>query len=158
MGDSIRHLMAVKRKFTQECGRDPTSEEIAEKMELSVAKVKTIVRSSQLPVSLESPVGEDGDSQLGDFIEDRNSITPFDTVSKQLLKEQVDEVLSELTPREKRVLVLRFGLDDERSRTLEEVGLEFKLTRERIRQIEEKAIRRLRHSGRSRKLRSYLDQ
>jgi RNA polymerase primary sigma factor len=158
MGDNIRHLTMVRRNLFQEYGRDPTYEEIAEKMELTVEKVKEIVKAAQFPVSLESPIGEDGDSQLGDFIEDRKSTPPADTASKQLLKEQVNEVLSELTPREKRVLVLRFGLEDDRSRTLNEVGLEFKVTRERIRQIEAKAIRRLRYSNRSRKLRGYLDQ
>ena len=158
MGDNIRHLIVVRRNFAQEYGREATFEEIGEKMELTVEKVREIVKAAQFPVSLESPIGEDGDAQLGDFIEDRNSIPPADTASKQLLKEQVGEVLSELTPREKRVLVLRFGLDGERSRTLNEVGLEFNVTRERIRQIEAKAIRRLRHSSRSRKLRGYLDQ
>ncbi|MFC2005293.1 sigma-70 family RNA polymerase sigma factor [Chloroflexota bacterium] len=157
MGDNIMHLKRVRRNLAQEYGRDPTSEEIGEKMELTVKKVREIVKAAQYPVSLESPIGDDGGAQFGDFIEDRNSIPPADTASKQLLKEQVCEVLSELTPREQRVLVLRFGLEDGRSRTLQEVGLEFNVTRERIRQIEAKALRRLRHSSRSRKLRGYLE-
>ncbi|MFC2072255.1 sigma-70 family RNA polymerase sigma factor [Chloroflexota bacterium] len=157
MGDNIRHLTKVKRNLAQEYGRDPTSEEIGNRMELKSKKVREIVEVSQFPVSLESPIGEDGDAHLGDFIEDLNVIPPADTASKQLLKEQVGKVLSELTPREKRVLVLRFGLEDEHSRTLAEVGLEFNVTRERIRQIEAKAIRRLRHPSRSGKLRDYLE-
>jgi len=133
-------------------------EEIGNKMELTVEKVRKIVKAAQFPVSLESPIGEDGDAQLGDFIEDQNSIPPVDTASKHLLKEKIGEVLSEFTPREQRVLVLRFGLEDGRSRTLEEVGFEFHVTRERIRQIEAKTLRKLRHPRRSRKLRGYLDQ
>jgi len=157
MGDKIRHLTKVRRNLAQEYGRDPTSEEIGEQMELTVEKVREIVKAAQFPVSLESPLGEDGDAQLGDFIEDRNSIPLVDITSKQLLKEQVGEALSTLTPREQRVLVLRFGLEDERRRTLEEVGSEFHVTRERIRQIEAKALRRLRHPNRSLKLRGYLE-
>jgi RNA polymerase primary sigma factor len=157
MDDNIRHLKMVKLNLYQEYGREPTSDEIAEKMELTVEKVREIVKASQLPVSLESPVGEDGNAQLGDFIEDQNSIPPPDAASNSMLKEKVSEVLSELTPREQRVLVLRFGLEDGHSRTLEEVGHEFKVTRERIRQIEAKALRKLRHPSRSRKLRGYLE-
>ncbi len=145
MVDAIRQLLRVRRNLAQEYGRDPTSEEIGKKMELTAEKVREIVKVAQFPVSLESPIGEDGDAHLGDFIEDRNSIPPADAASKQLLKEKIGEVLSELTPREQRVLILRFGLEDGRSRTLEEVGLEFNVTRERIRQIEAKAIRKLRH-------------
>ncbi|MFC2005288.1 sigma-70 family RNA polymerase sigma factor, partial [Chloroflexota bacterium] len=156
MGDNIRHLTRVRRNLAQEYGRDPTSEEIGEKMELTVEKVGEIVKAAQFPVSLESPIGEDGDVHLGDFIEDLNSIPPADTASNQLLKEQVGKILSELSPREQRVLILRFGLEDGRSRTLQEVGLEFNVTRERIRQIEAKALRRLRHPSRIRKLRGYL--
>jgi len=157
MGDNIRHLTVVSRNLFQDYGRDPTLEEIAEKMELTVEKVSEILNAAQFPVSLESPIGEDGDAYLGDFIEDQSSVAPPDAASKCLLKEQVGEVLSELTPREQRVLALRFGLDDGRSRTLEEVGHEFKVTRERIRQIEAKALRKLRHPSRSRKLRGYLN-
>jgi len=157
MGDNIRHLTKVRRNLAQEYGRDPTSKEIGEKMELTAKRVGEIVTAAQFPVSLESPIGEDGDTHLSDFIEDRSSVPPVDVASKHLLKEKVGEVLSELTPREQRVLVLRFGIEDGRSRTLEEVGLEFNVTRERIRQIEAKAIRKLRHPSRSRKLRGYLE-
>jgi len=158
MGDSIRQLLRVNRDLTQEYGRDPTSEEIGRKMELTTKKVREIVKAAQFPVSLESPVGWDGDTQLGDFIEDQNSVSSVDAASKHLLKEKIGEVLSEFTPREQRVLVLRFGLEDGRRRTLEEVGFEFNVTRERIRQIEAKTLRKLRHPSRSRKLRGYLDQ
>jgi len=126
-------------------------------MEVSAEKVREIVKVAQLPISLESPIGEEDDSHLGDFIEDRNALPPADAASRQLLKEQIDEVLSSLTPREQRVIQLRFGLEDGRSRTLEEVGKEFNVTRERIRQIEAKALRKLRHPSRSRRLRDYLD-
>jgi len=157
MVDAIRQVLRVRRNLAEEYGRDPTSEEIGRKMELPAEKVREIVKVAQFPVSLESPIGEDGDAHLGDFIEDRNLIPPADAASKQLLKEQIEEVLSTLSPREQRVLILRFGLEDGRSRTLEEVGLEFNVTRERIRQIEAKALRKLRHSSRSRKLRGYLE-
>jgi RNA polymerase primary sigma factor len=157
MVDAIRRLLRVRRDLAQEYGRDPTSEEIGKKMELTAKKVSEILKVAQFPVSLESPIGEDGDAHLGDFIEDQNAVPPVDTASKQLLKEQIGEVLSELTPREQRVLILRFGLEDGRSRTLGEVGLEFHVTRERIRQIEAKALRKLRHPTRSRKLRGYLE-
>jgi RNA polymerase primary sigma factor len=126
-------------------------------MEIPPEKVGEIVKVSQLPVSLESPMGEEEDSHLGDFIEDRNALPPADAASRQLLKEQIDAVLSTLSPREQRVLQLRFGLEDGRSRTLEEVGKEFSVTRERIRQIEAKALRKLRHPSRSRRLRDYLE-
>jgi RNA polymerase primary sigma factor len=158
MGDNIRHLTMVRHSLSQEYGRDPTSDEIAGKMELTVEKVRDIDKASQFTVSLEAPIGDDGDANLGDFIEDRNSIPPADAASNSMLKEKVSEILSELTPREQRVLVLRFGLDDGHSRTLEEVGHEFKVTRERIRQIEAKALRKLRYPSRSRKLRGYLEQ
>lgn len=157
MVDQIRQLIRVKRNLSQEYGRDPTSDEIARKMELSSEKVASILKAAQFPVSLELPIGDEGDTSLVDFIEDQNLTLPADAASKQLLKEQVVKVLSELTPREQRVLVLRFGLGDGRSRTLEEVGHEFNVTRERIRQIEAKAIRKLRHPSRSRKLRDYLE-
>jgi RNA polymerase primary sigma factor len=157
MIESINKLLRTSRKLTQEYGRDPTADEIGEQLDLSPEKVREIIKIAQLPISLELPMGEEADSHLGDFIEDRNAIQPVDSASKQLLKDQISEVLSTLTPREQRVLQLRFGLEDGRSRTLEEVGLEFHVTRERIRQIEAKALRKMRHPSRSRKLRDYLD-
>jgi len=157
MVETINKLLRLSRRLAQELGREPTSEEIAGGMEVSPEKVREIIKVSKLPISLESPVGEEENSQLGDFIEDRNALPPVDAATKQLLKEQIDEVLSTLTPREQRVLRLRFGLEDGRSRTLEEVGREFKVTRERIRQIEAKVLRKLRHPSRSRKLKDYLE-
>jgi RNA polymerase primary sigma factor len=157
MIETINKLLRVSRRLAQEYGREPTSKEIGRKMELPAEKIREIVKVAQLPVSLEAPIGEEEDSHLGDFIEDRNAMPPVDTASKQLLKEQINEVLGELTPREQRVLVLRFGLEDGRSRTLEEVGQEFNVTRERIRQIEAKALRKLRHPSRSRRLKDYLE-
>ena len=141
----------------QEFGRDPSSEEIAKEMEVTPEKVREILKISQEPVSLETPVGEEDDSDLGDFIEDRTAIAPADAASHQLLKEQVEDVLETLSEREAKVLQLRFGLEDGRSRTLEEVGKDFGVTRERIRQIEAKALRKLRHPMRSKKLRDFLD-
>jgi len=158
MIETINKLLRMTRKLTQEYGRDPTAEEIGIKMEMSPEKVREAIKVARLPISLELPMGEEGDSHLGDFIEDHNAMPPLDSASKQLLKEQIDEVLSTLTPREKRVLQLRFGLEDGRTRTLEEVGLEFSVTRERIRQIEAKALRKMRHPSRSRKLRGYLEE
>ncbi len=157
MVETINKLLRITRRLAQVYGREPTAQEIGEEIEMSPQKVKEIVKVSQMPVSLESPIGEEDDSHLGDFIEDRNAMPPVDAASKQLLKEQIDSVLSTLTPRERRVLQLRFGLEDGRSRTLEEVGKEFNVTRERIRQIEAKALRKLRHPSRSRKLRDYLE-
>jgi RNA polymerase primary sigma factor len=157
MIETINKLLRLSRRLSQEFGRDPTSKEIGEKMGMSPDKVREIIKVAQLPISLELPMGEEEDSHLGDFIEDRNALPPVDAASKQLLKEQIDEVLSSLTHREQRVLVLRFGLEDGRSRTLEEVGQEFNVTRERIRQIEAKALRKLRHPSRSRKLKDYLE-
>ena len=157
MIETINKLLRLSRRLAQEYGREPTSKEIGDKMGLSSEKVREIVKVAQLPISLELPMGEEEDSHLGDFIEDRNAMPPVDAASKQLLKEQIDEVLSSLTRREQRVLQLRFGLEDGRSRTLEEVGQEFKVTRERIRQIEAKALRKLRHPSRSRKLKDYLE-
>jgi len=156
VGENIMYLTRVRRNLAQEYGRDPTYEEISEKMDLPVEKVRGTVKAAQFPVSLESPVGEDG-ATLSDIIEDRNSIPLVDIAYKQLLKEQVDELLSELPSREKRVLVLRFGLEDGHRRTLQEVGVEFNLTRERIRQIEAKALQRLRHPKYRLKLRGYLE-
>ncbi len=157
MVETINRLLRVSRRLAQEYGREPTAAEIGRGIELPAEKVREIVKVAQLPVSLESPLGEEEDSHLSDFIEDRNALPPVDAASKQLLKEQIDEVLSSLTPRERQVLRFRFGLEDGRSRTLEEVGKEFIVTRERIRQIEAKALRKLRHPSRSRKLRDYLD-
>jgi len=157
MVETINKLLNVSRRLAQEYGREPTPKEIGEEMEIPPEKVRGIIKLAQLPISLEAPIGDEEDNHLGDFIEDRNALPPPDAASKQLLKEQIDGVLSTLTPREQRVLQLRFGLEDGRSRTLEEVGKEFKVTRERIRQIEAKALRKLRHPSRSRKLKDYLE-
>jgi RNA polymerase primary sigma factor len=157
MVETINKLLKTSRRLAQEYGREPTSDEIAKEMEMSSDKVREIIKVSQLPVSLESPMGEEEDSHLGDFIEDRNALPPVDAATRQLLREQIEDVLSTLTPREQQVLQLRFGLDDGRSRTLEEVGKEFNVTRERIRQIEAKVLRKLRHPTRSRKLKDYLE-
>jgi RNA polymerase primary sigma factor len=157
MVETINRLIRISRRLLQDLGREPTSEEIAEQMDISPEKVREIIKVSQEPVSLETPIGEEEDSHLGDFIEDHTALAPADAASHQLLKEQVEDVLASLTERERKVLQLRFGLDDGRSRTLEEVGKEFHVTRERIRQIEAKALRKLRHPSRSRKLKDYLD-
>jgi RNA polymerase primary sigma factor len=157
MFELINKLTRATRELTQKYGRNPTTEEIGEQLELSPQKVREVIKLTQLPISLELPMGEDAESYLGDFIPDNNAIQPLDSASKQLLKDQLSEVLLTLTPREQRVLQLRFGLEDGRPRTLEEVGLEFSVTRERIRQIEAKALRKLRHPSRSRKLRDYLE-
>ncbi len=157
MIETINKLLRVSRRLAQEYGREPNAKEIGARMDLPTSKVREIVKVAQLPVSLEAPIGEEEDSHLGDFIEDRDALPPVDAASKQLLKEQIEEVLTALTPREQRVLRLRFGLEDGRSRTLEEVGQEFNVTRERIRQIEAKALRKLRHPTRSRKLKDYLE-
>ncbi len=157
MVETINRLIRISRRLLQELGREPTSEEIAAEMEITPEKVREIIKVSQEPVSLETPIGEEDDSHLGDFIEDHAALAPADAASHQLLKEQVKDALCSLTQREQDVLRLRFGLDDGRSRTLEEVGKEFKVTRERIRQIEAKALRKLRHPSRSRRLKDYLD-
>jgi len=157
MIETINKLLRVSRRLAQEYGREPTPKEIGEGMDIPPEKVREIAKVAQLPISLESPIGEEENSHLGDFIEDRNALPPPDAASRQLLKEQIDDVLSTLTPREQRVLQLRFGLEDGRSRTLEEVGKEFNVTRERIRQIEAKALRKLRHPSRSRRLKDYLE-
>ncbi len=157
MVETINRLIRISRRLLQDLGREPTSEEIALQMEITPEKVREIIKVSQEPVSLETPIGEEEDSHLGDFIEDHTALAPADAASHQLLKEQVEDVLDSLTERERKVLQLRFGLDDGRSRTLEEVGKEFHVTRERIRQIEAKALRKLRHPSRSRKLKDYLD-
>ena len=155
--ETINKLIRVSRQLLQELGREPTPEEIAKEMDMSVERVREILKISQEPVSLETPIGEEEDSHLGDFIQDDNVPVPADAAAFTLLKEQLVEVLSTLTDREQKVLRLRFGLDDGRARTLEEVGKEFNVTRERIRQIEAKALRKLRHPSRSRKLKDYLD-
>ena len=157
MVDTINKLIRVSRQLLRELGREPTPEEIAEEMDMNVDRVREILKISQEPVSLETPIGEEEDSHLGDFIQDDNVPVPADAAAFTLLKEQLVEVLSTLTDREQKVLRLRFGLDDGRARTLEEVGKEFNVTRERIRQIEAKALRKLRHPSRSRKLKDYLD-
>ncbi len=157
MVETINKLIRVSRQLLQELGREPTPEEIAKEMNMSVDRVREILKISQEPVSLETPIGEEEDSHLGDFIQDDNVPVPADAAAFTLLKEQLDEVLGTLTEREQKVLRLRFGLDDGRARTLEEVGKEFNVTRERIRQIEAKALRKLRHPSRSRKLKDYLD-
>ena len=157
MVETINKLIRVSRQLLQELGREPTPEEIAEEMDMPVDRVREILKISQEPVSLETPIGEEEDSHLGDFIQDDNVPVPADAAAFTLPKEQLVEVLSTLTDREQKVLRLRFGLDDGRARTLEEVGKEFNVTRERIRQIEAKALRKLRHPSRSRKLKDYLD-
>ncbi|MCR5232303.1 MAG: RNA polymerase sigma factor RpoD [Lachnospiraceae bacterium] len=157
MVETINKLIRVSRQLLQELGREATAEEIAEEMGLPVDRVREILKISQEPVSLETPIGEEEDSHLGDFIQDDNVPVPADAAAFTLLKEQLVEVLGTLTDREQKVLRLRFGLDDGRARTLEEVGKEFNVTRERIRQIEAKALRKLRHPSRSRKLKDYLD-
>ena len=157
MVETINKLIRVSRQLLQELGREPTPEEIAEEMDMNVERVREILKISQEPVSLETPIGEEEDSHLGDFIQDDNVPVPADAAAFTLLKEQLIEVLGTLTEREQKVLRLRFGLDDGRARTLEEVGKEFNVTRERIRQIEAKALRKLRHPSRSRTLKDYLD-
>jgi RNA polymerase primary sigma factor len=157
MVETINKLLRVSRRLVQEFGREPTSEEIGQEMEMSADRVREILKISQEPVSLQTPIGEEEDSALGDFIPDTNTQAPSDAASYQLLKEQVDDVLGSIRQRERRVLQLRFGLEDGRSRTLEEVGREFGVTRERIRQIEAKALRKLRHPTRSKKLRDFLE-
>ena len=157
MVETINKLMRVSRQLLQELGRDAKPEEIAKEMDLSVEKVREIMKIAQDPVSLETPIGEEEDSHLGDFIPDDDAPAPDISAAYSLLKEQIDEVLGSLNEREQKVLKLRFGLEDGRARTLEEVGKEFDVTRERIRQIEAKALRKLRHPSRSKKLRDYLD-
>ena len=156
MVETINKVIRVSRQLLQELGHDPTAEEIAEEMNLPVDKVRDILKIAQEPVSLETPIGEEEDSHLGDFIPDEEASEPAEAASFALLREQLDEVLDTLTPREKKVLELRFGMTDGRTRTLEEVGKEFNVTRERIRQIEAKALRKLRHPSRSKKLKDFL--
>ena len=156
MVETINKLIRTSRQLLQQNGREPTPEEIAKEMEITPEKVMEIQKIAQDPVSLETPIGEEDDSHLGDFIQDEDSPAPHDSAAYTLLKEQLEEVMSTLTPREEKVLKLRFGLEDGKARTLEEVGREFQVTRERIRQIEAKALRKLRHPSRSKKLRDYM--
>ncbi|MBY2215899.1 sigma-70 family RNA polymerase sigma factor, partial [Clostridioides difficile] len=157
MVETINKLIRVSRQLLQELGRDPKPEEIAKEMEMTEDKVREIMKIAQDPVSLETPIGEEEDSHLGDFIPDDDAPAPAEAAAYSLLKEQIEDVLGSLNDREQKVLKLRFGLEDGRARTLEEVGKEFDVTRERIRQIEAKALRKLRHPSRSKKLRDYLD-
>ena len=157
MIETINKLIRTSRQLVQELGREPTSEEIAKRMEIPVAKVRKILKIAQEPISLETPIGEEEDSHLGDFIEDKAVVSPSDAVINLNLKEQTSSVLKTLTPREEKVIKMRFGLDDGSEHTLEEVGQSFAVTRERIRQIEAKALRKLRHPSRSRKLRAFLE-
>lgn len=157
MVETINKLIRISRQLLQELGREPTPEEIAAEMELTVEKVREIMKIAQEPVSLETPIGEEDDSHLGDFIEDHDALAPADAAAYELLKEQLEDVLDTLTEREENVLRLRFGLDDGRTRTLEEVGKVFGVTRERIRQIEAKALRKLRHPSRSKRLKDFLE-
>jgi len=158
MIETINKLIRVSRSLVQEIGREPTSEEIAKKMDMPVFKVRKIIKIAQEPISLETPIGEEEDSHLGDFIEDKILLSPPDTVIHINLKEQIEEALKTLTERESKVLKMRFGLGDGNEHTLEEVGQQFKVTRERIRQIEAKALRKLKHPSRSRKLKSFTDE
>jgi len=158
MVETINKLLRATRQLIQELGREPTYEEIGGRLNMPAEKVEGVMALFfREPISLDTPIGEDADSRLGDFVEDQGSLAPTEATSRQLLKEQIDRVLNELTDREKKVLQLRFGLKDGQTRTLEEVGREFNVTRERIRQIEGKALRKLRHPTRSRKLKGYLD-
>ncbi|MDR7523195.1 MAG: RNA polymerase sigma factor RpoD [Armatimonadota bacterium] len=157
MVETINKLVRISRQLLQELGREPTAEEIAEAMGLPVERVREINKIAQEPISLETPIGEEEDSHLGDFIEDHDALAPAEAASFTMLKEQLDGVLDTLTPRERKVLKLRFGLDDGRPRTLEEVGREFGVTRERIRQIEAKALRKLRHPSRSKRLKDFIE-
>lgn len=157
MVETINKLIRVSRQLLQELGRDPKPEEIAKEMDMTEDKVREIMKIAQDPVSLETPIGEEEDSHLGDFIPDDDAPAPAEAAAYSLLKEQIEDVLGSLNEREQKVLKLRFGLEDGRARTLEEVGKEFDVTRERIRQIEAKALRKLRHPSRSKKLRDYLD-
>ena len=157
MIETINKLIRTSRALVQELGREPRSEEIAERMDIAVSKVRKVLKIAQEPISLETPIGEEEDSHLGDFIEDRGVVSPSDAVININLKEMTEQVLNTLTPREERVIKMRFGLEDGTEHTLEEVGQNFAVTRERIRQIEAKALRKLRHPSRSRRLHAFLD-
>ncbi|MFQ5696575.1 MAG: sigma-70 family RNA polymerase sigma factor, partial [Terriglobia bacterium] len=158
MIETINKLVRTQRQLVQELGREPTSEEMGKRMELPVFKVRKVLKIAQEPISLETPIGEEEDSHLGDFIEDKAVISPSDAVINLNLKEQTEAVLKSLTPREEKVIKMRFGLDDGSEHTLEEVGQSFAVTRERIRQIEAKALRKLRHPSRARKLRNFQEE
>ena len=157
MIETINKLIRTSRQLVQELGREPTTEEISKRMELPAYKVRKVKKIAQEPISLETPIGEEEDSHLGDFIEDKALLSPSDAVIKLNLKEQTESVLKSLTPREEKVIKMRFGLDDGSEHTLEEVGQSFAVTRERIRQIEAKALRKLRHPSRSKRLRNFLE-
>jgi RNA polymerase primary sigma factor len=157
MIETINKLIRTSRQLVQELGREPTSEEIAKRMDIPVAKVRKVLKIAQEPISLETPIGEEEDSHLGDFLEDRSMVSPAEAVINVNLKDQTAQVLRSLTPREEKVIKMRFGLEDGSEHTLEEVGQSFAVTRERIRQIEAKALRKLRHPSRSRKLKAFMD-
>jgi RNA polymerase primary sigma factor len=158
MIETINKLVRTGRQMLHEIGREPTSEELAEKLQMPLDKVRKVMKIAKEPISLETPIGDEEDSQLGDFIEDKNALLPLDSAIQDNLRETTTRVLSSLTPREERVLRMRFGIGMNTDHTLEEVGQQFSVTRERIRQIEAKALRKLKHPSRSRKLRSFLDQ
>ncbi len=157
MVEIVNKLIRISRQLVQQLGREPTSAEIAKQMDIPAAKVRKVLKIMQAPISLETPIGEEGDSHLGDFIENRAAVSPAEAAINVSLKERTAHVLHTLTPREEKIMKMRFGLEDGSEHTLEEVGLEFAVTRERIRQIEAKALRKLRQPSRSRKLRSFLD-
>jgi RNA polymerase primary sigma factor len=157
MIETLNKLVRTSRALVQELGREPLPEEIADKMDLSVDKVRKILKIAKEPISLETPIGEEDDSHLGDFIEDKNAVSPMDAMISVSLVEQTRKVLATLTPREEKVLRMRFGIGEKADRTLEEVGVDFEVTRERVRQIEAKALRKLRHPSRSRRLRPFLE-
>ena len=157
MTETINKIIRISRLFVQEYGREPTAQEIARQMRISVTKVKEILKISQVPISLQTPIGDEGDTNFGDFIEDKKAISPANATLHSMLKEEIGSVLQTLDARERKILELRFGIQDGTSRTLEEVGSEFNVTRERVRQIESKALRKLRHPTRSRRIRSFID-
>jgi len=157
MTETINKIIRVSRVFVQEYGREPSAQEIAKEMRLPVTKVKEILKISQVPISLQTPIGDEGDTHFGDFIEDKKAVSPANATLHSMLKEEITSVLSTLDDRERKILELRFGIMDGTSRTLEEVGAEFNVTRERVRQIESKALRKLRHPTRSRRIKSFLD-
>ena len=157
MTETINKIIRVSRVFVQEYGREPSAQEIAKEMRLPVTKVKEILKISQVPISLQKPIGDEGDTHFGDFIEDKKAVSPANATLHSMLKEEITSVLSTLDDRERKILELRFGIMDGTSRTLEEVGAEFNVTRERVRQIESKALRKLRHPTRSRRIKSFLD-
>ena len=157
MTETINKIIRVSRVFVQEYGREPSAPEIAREMRMPVTKVKEILKISQVPISLQTPIGDEGDTHFGDFIEDKKAVSPANATLHSMLKEEITSVLSSLDERERKILELRFGISDGTSRTLEEVGAEFNVTRERVRQIESKALRKLRHPTRSRRIKSFLD-